>query len=62
MKRKYPDVRWYDYLWFLIPVAGIVGHILAIEQRPCKRSCKDPDFGYYCCDMCEKHYSTTKDQ
>ena len=26
-------VKWYDYLWLLIPVAGIVMFIVSVEDR-----------------------------
>ena len=29
----YQVARWYDLLWFLIPVAGICGFLLAIQGR-----------------------------
>jgi hypothetical protein len=29
-----PDfTRWYDWLWLLIPIAGIIGLIVAVEGR-----------------------------
>jgi len=30
---EYVYARWYDLLWFLIPICGIIGFFLAVRER-----------------------------
>ena len=34
MHEKYvPYIKWYDYLWLIIPIAGAVMFVVSVEER-----------------------------
>lgn len=36
-------IKWYDYLWLLIPIAGLAGFVLAVKERAKKEIQKEKD-------------------